>query len=164
MATTNETDRSSSKSAEGAGSEAGGLSGVRQSAAEAYETARERTRSALSSTRETVRGAGQRTVDGIDANPVAAVVGGLALGAVLGALLPRSEREQALLGTAGKRVTDTARQALIAAKDAGRSQLDEIGISPDGLRKRLDEFTDRAVGAVRESRGGGNAGSGGAND
>ena len=110
-----------------------------------------------------MKGAGQRTVDGIDANPVAAVIGGLALGAVVGALLPRSEREQALLGSTGKRVTDTARQAFVAAKDAGKSQLDEIGVSPEGLRRRLDEFTDRAVGAVRESRGGGNAASGGGN-
>ena len=162
MATTSDTERSKSTSADGGG-ESGRLSGVRQSAAEAYETARERTRSALSSTRETVKGAGQRTVDGIDANPVAAVIGGLALGAVVGALLPRSEREQALLGSTGKRVTDTARQAFVAAKDAGKSQLDEIGVSPEGLRRRLDEFTDRAVGAVRESRGGGNAASGGGN-
>ena len=162
MATTSDTERSKSTSADGGG-ESGRLSGVRQSAAEAYETARERTRSALSSTRETVKGAGQRTVDGIDANPVAAVIGGLALGAVVGALLPRTEREQALLGSAGKRVTDTARQAFVAAKDAGKSQLDEIGVSPEGLRRRLDEFTDRAVGAVRESRGGGNDTSGGGN-
>ena len=162
MATTSDTERSKSTSADGGG-ESGRLSGVRQSAAEAYETARERTRSALSSTRETVKGAGQRTVDGIDANPVAAVIGGLALGAVVGALLPRSEREQALLGSTGKRVTDTARQAFVAAKDAGKSQLDEIGVSPEGLRRRLDEFTDRAVGAVRESRGGGNDTSGGGN-
>ena len=162
MATTSDTERSKSTSADGGG-ESGRLSGVRQSAAEAYETARERTRSALSSTRETVKGAGQRTVDGIDANPVAAVIGGLALGAVVGALLPRSEREQALLGSTGKRVTDTARQAFVAAKDAGKSQLDEIGVSPEGLRRRLDKFTDRAVGAVRDSRGGGNGASGGGN-
>ena len=162
MATINDTERTEAAGANGDG-ESGRLSAVRQSAAEAYETARERTRSALSSTRETVKGASQRTVEGIDANPVAAVIGGLALGAVVGALLPRTEREQALLGSAGKRVTDTARQAFVAAKDAGKSQLDEIGVSPEGLRRRLDEFTDRAVGAVRESRGGGNAASGGGN-
>ena len=158
MATSSETERPKDT---GTGTDGGRLAGVKQSAADAYETARERTRTAVASTRDTVRGAGQRTVEGIEANPVVAVVGGLALGAVLGALLPRSEREQALLGTVGKRVNDTARQAFVAAKDAGRTQLDEIGVSKDGLRRRIEEFTDQAVGAVRESRSGGDGGSSG---
>jgi ElaB/YqjD/DUF883 family membrane-anchored ribosome-binding protein len=154
MATTSDTEQGTGNGTESA-DEAGRLSGVRQSAAEAYESARERTRTALASTRETVRGAGQRTADGIEANPVAAVIGGLALGAVIGALLPRSEREQALLGDTGRRVNDTARQAFAAARDAGRKELDEIGVSGDGIRRRLEEFTDRAVGSVRESRAAG---------
>jgi hypothetical protein len=160
MATTSDTERGTTNGTDGDG-ENGRLSGVRHSAAEAYESARERTRSAFASTRETVRGAGQRTFDGIDANPVAAVIGGLALGAVVGALLPRSERERALLGNVGRRVNDSAKQAFVAARDAGRKELDEIGVSPEGLRRRLDEFTDRAVGAVREARGGGAGGGNG---
>ena len=42
-----------------------------------------------------------------------------------------------------------------AARDAGRTELDEIGISRDGIRRRLEEFTDKAVGAVREKAGAG---------
>src|SRR4051812_50137085 len=100
MATSSDTERSNG--ADGAG-EAGRLSGVRQSAADAYESARERTRTAFASTRETVRGAGQRTADGIDANPVAAVIGGVALRAGLGALAPRSGRGKGPLRDAGPR-------------------------------------------------------------
>jgi hypothetical protein len=151
MASTNGTEQRTSETEDG-----GRLSGVRQSAAEAYETARERTRAAFATTRDSVRGAGRRTADGVDANPVAAVIGGLALGAVVGALLPRSRREQALFGGVGRRVNQTAREALSAARDAGRKELDEMGISREGLHRRLDEFTDRAVGAVRG--GGGDAG------
>ena len=155
MASTSDTEARTSNGEQAGDSGGGRLSGVKQSAADAYEAARERTRAAFSNTRESVRGAGQRTADGIDANPVAAVVGGLALGAALGALLPRTQREQALLGNTGKRVNDAARQAFAAARDAGRKELDEIGVSRDGIRRRLEEFTDKTVGAVRESRGGG---------
>jgi ElaB/YqjD/DUF883 family membrane-anchored ribosome-binding protein len=149
MATTSETDRNTSSEVD-----SGRLAGVRQSAADAYDAARERTRAAFSTTRESVRGAGQRTADGIDANPVAAVLGGLALGAVIGALIPRTQREQDLLGGTGRKLNDAGRQALNAARDAGRKELDEIGVSREGIRRRLEEFTDKAVGAVRDKSGG----------
>ena len=151
---------------ESGGTETGGgrLSGVRQSAADAYEAARERTSSAyqaareaaggaVQTARETARTAGRRTADGVDANPVAAVVGGLALGVIAGALLPKTRQEEKVLGTAGRKVTDTARQAIEAAKEAGRQQIDELGLSKDGLQRRLGEFTDKAAGAVRSSAG-----------
>jgi hypothetical protein len=141
----------------GNGGETGRLGSVRQSAAEAYESARERTASAYQTARERAGGAYQsaarRTSEGIETNPVAAVLGGLALGAIAGALLPRTQREEELLGPAGRKVTDTAREAARAAKEAGRQQIDELGLSRDGVQRRLNEFTDKAVGAVRSSAG-----------
>ncbi|TFI60233.1 hypothetical protein E2493_00530 [Sphingomonas parva] len=142
----------------------GRLAGVRQSAADAYESTRERTSaayqsareragSALQGARETARSAGQRTAAGIETNPMAAVVGGLAIGLVAGAVLPKTKREQALLGSAGRKIHDTAREAVRAAKDAGREQIDELGLSRDAVQRRLGEFTDRAVGAVKTSAG-----------
>jgi ElaB/YqjD/DUF883 family membrane-anchored ribosome-binding protein len=145
-------------------SSGGRLSGVKQSASEAYESARERTSSAyqaareaaggaLESARETARSASRRTADGVEANPMVAVVGGLALGAIAGALLPKTRQEEQVLGSAGRKVADTARQAVQAAKDAGRQQIDELGLSKDGIQRRLGEFTDKAAGAVRSSAG-----------
>jgi ElaB/YqjD/DUF883 family membrane-anchored ribosome-binding protein len=142
----------------------GRLDTVRQSAAEAYESARERTSAAYQaareraggaydSARETARSAGRRTADGIDSNPLAAVVGGLAIGAIAAALIPRTQREEELLGGVGRKVTDTAREAARAARDAGREQIEELGLSRDGVQRRLNEFTDKAVGAVRSSAG-----------
>ena len=155
---------STTNSGAGTGTDGGGgrLSGVRQSASEAYEAARDRTASAYEAARaraggayESARGtaasAGRRTAQGIDANPMAAVVGGLALGVIAGALLPRSRREEELIGPVGRKVTDTAREAARAARDAGRQQIDELGLSRDGVTRRLNEFTDKAVGAVRSS-------------
>jgi ElaB/YqjD/DUF883 family membrane-anchored ribosome-binding protein len=164
---TTDTRATTSTTNSGAGDDAGEsgrLSGVKQTAADAFETARERTSSAYQaardaaggaydSVRDTARSAGRRTVDGVEANPLAAVVGGLALGVIAGALLPRTRQEEKVLGGAGRKVTDTARQAVEAAKDAGRQQIDELGLSKDGIQRKLGEFTDKAAGAVRSSAG-----------
>ena len=144
--TTTDTSASQSTNSKGAGgrgetggNEGGRLASVRQTAADAYETARQRTASAYSAAREPASSAGRRTADGIDGNPMAALVGGLALGAIVGALFPTTRRERDLLGNVGRRVNDTARQAVTAARDAGK--------------EKLDGFTDQALGAVRASAG-----------
>lgn len=145
MTTTTDTRASQSSTNKGTGgSGAGGqdgdggkLASVRQSAADAYQAARERTAAAYSTARDTAASAGRRTADGIDGNPMAALVGGLALGAIAGALFPVTRQERQLFGNVGRRVNDTARQAATAARDAGK--------------KQLDGFTDQALGAVRAS-------------
>jgi ElaB/YqjD/DUF883 family membrane-anchored ribosome-binding protein len=148
----------------GGNDEAGRLAGVRQSAADAYSSALERTSSAYSTAREragsafssaadTARSAGQKTAQGIDSNPMAAIVGGLALGAIAGALLPKTQREQELLGPAGRKITGTAKEAVRAAKEAGQTQLADLGLTKDGVRQKLDQFTEQAVGAVKSTAG-----------
>ena len=127
----------------------------RARAAEAYQSARDRTTAAYAAAREragTALGSARRkTADQIDANPLIAIGGGLALGALLAALLPKTRREDALLGKAGRRINDTAREATRAARDAGREQLDALGISKDAARRKLEEFTSKAVAAVENS-------------
>jgi len=143
MTTTTDTRASESSTnsgtgAQGGGSESGGtLASVRQSAGDAYQAARLRTASAYSSARDTAASAGRRTADGIDDYPMAAVVGGLALGAIVGVLVPLSRQERQMFGSTGRRLNDTAREALIAARDAGK--------------KELDGFTDQALDAVKAS-------------
>jgi hypothetical protein len=132
------------------GAERGRLAAVGDGAADAYRAARERTMSAYEAARGTARSAGRKTVEGVGANPVAAVVGGLALGALAAALLPKTKREQAMLGDVGRRIKDTAREAARAAREAGKEQIGELGFSRDAVRRRLDGLTDAAVGAVRE--------------
>jgi hypothetical protein len=124
---------SGSGSGSGGGSDGGRLSAASQKAADAYQAARERTAAAYATARERAgtayETAGRKTSQGIEANPVAAVVGGLAVGAIIAALLPRTEREDELLGTTGRKITDTARDAARAAREAGRQQLDEVGLT-----------------------------------
>ena len=151
-------DRPAAASATNRGADTEGRESRIPAARQAYESARERTAAAYAAARERAGSAyetaGRRAGEGIDANPVAAVVGGLALGAVLAALLPRTRQEDEYLGTVGRRLNDGAREAARAAREAGRGQLDELGLNKDGLRSKLDEFTGRAVGAVKSSAGG----------
>jgi len=150
-------DRPASASANDSGADGSESHGRAAAARQAFESARERTAAAYTTARERAGSAyetaGRKTSEGIDSNPVAAVVGGLAIGALVAALLPRTSREDELLGSVGRKINDSAREAANAAKEAGRGQLDELGLSRDGLQSKLNEFTDRAVGAVKSSAG-----------
>jgi ElaB/YqjD/DUF883 family membrane-anchored ribosome-binding protein len=106
-------------------------------AAEAYETARERTSSAYEaardraskaydSARDTVSRSTNWSAENLSANPVGAILGGFALGAVLAAVLPATRREREALGGVGHKLTDAAREAARSASDAAREQIDEI--------------------------------------
>jgi hypothetical protein len=152
-------DRPATASANNSGTGADGNEGGGRTAAarQAYESARERTAAAYAAAREKAGSAyetaGRRAGESIDSNPLAAVVGGLAIGAIAAALLPRTRQEDEYLGSAGRRVNEAAREAARAAREAGKGQLDELGLSRDGLKSKIDEFTGRAVGAVKSSAG-----------
>ncbi|HEX9931971.1 MAG TPA: hypothetical protein VGB08_03940 [Allosphingosinicella sp.] len=135
------------------GSTGGGTNGgggrERSRAAEAYESSRAKTSAAFSGVRERAAGAGRRTAEEISANPMAAVAGGLAVGALLAALLPRTEREAQLLGGVGGRINDAAREAARSAADAGRAQVEEL---TENAATRVGEAV---IGAVTATAGGG---------
>ena len=155
--TTDDRPASASATNSGAGADGNDSHGRSAAARQAFEAARERTAAAYATAREAAGNAyetaGRKASQGIDSNPVAAVVGGLAIGAIVAALLPRTNREEELLGPVGRKINDSAREAARAAKEAGRGQLDELGLSRDGLQTKLNEFTDRAAGAVKSSAG-----------
>lgn len=155
--TTDDRPASASANNSGAGADNRESGGRGAAARQAFESARERTAAAYATARERAGSAyetaGRRTSEGIDSNPVAAVVGGLAIGALVAFLLPRTSREDEYLGAVGRRINDGAREAARAAREAGQGQLDELGLNREGLRSKLDEFTGRAVGAVKSSAG-----------
>jgi ElaB/YqjD/DUF883 family membrane-anchored ribosome-binding protein len=143
-------------------SKTGRVSAVRSKAGEAYSSARERTSaaygtardrasSAAEAARERAARARERTSQGVETNPMGAVVGGLALGALIAAILPKSRREEELLGNYGRRINDTAREAARAAKEAGKSKLDELGVNQDNAKQKLGEVASKAGQAAREA-------------
>lgn len=101
---------------------------------------------------QAARVAGKKAADGIDAFPVAAMLGGLAVGAALGALLPRTRQEEELLGSLGGALNDRAKGAVDAARDAGQAKLDELGISKDAAGKQVGKLID-SIASVAESAG-----------
>ena len=73
----------------------------------------------------------------LNGNPLGILVGGLALGAIVGAIIPRSQREKELLAPIGKRVNATAAAAITAAKEAGRAELGELGLSRSAAKDQV---------------------------
>ena len=90
-----------------------------------------------------------KTSDGIDKNPLAIVLGGIAIGAIVGALLPRTERETKVLGKAGKKLNKKARKMAEAAKAAGKDQVESVGLNGDALRLQFRDLVSKAAVAVK---------------
>ena len=83
--------------------------------------------------------AGRRAGDAIEGAPLVALGAGVAAGALIAALLPTSRREREVLRPYGNRVTDAARDAAGAAREAGSEKLRELGLTPDSLADKASE-------------------------
>lgn len=95
-------------------------------AASALEAARERTASAYEAARTRASSASRKANEQLSIYPLSAVVGGFLFGALVGALIPATERETKLIGKAGRKVAGAAKDAAQRGLDAGREQLDEL--------------------------------------
>ena len=90
------------------------------------EAARARTASAYEAARNRASDATRKANEQLSVYPLSAVVGGFLLGALVGAMLPRTERETRLIGKAGRRVAGAAKDAAQRGIDAGREQLEQL--------------------------------------
>ena len=103
---------------------------TRQRAIEAYENARE------------------RAVDTLGEAPLLVLAGGIAAGALIAALLPRTAAETRAIRPTARRVKDTAKAAFNAARDTGGQRLDDLGLSRDKgeetIRSLFSGLTDAA--------------------
>src|SRR5512141_959013 len=113
---------------------------IRSRAIEAYDDAR-----------ESVAGASQRATDGIVEAPLIALAAGLAAGALLAALLPRTDGETRLLRPTADKLTDTAKAAASAAKEAGSSRLAGLGLTREKGAETLRSIFEGASDAARTS-------------
>lgn len=92
----------------------------------ALKAARERTASAYEAARTRASDATRKANEQLSVYPISAVVGGFLVGALVGALIPRTERETRLIGKAGRKVAGVAKDAAQRGIDAGREQFDQL--------------------------------------
>ncbi len=117
----------------------------------AYESSRDAVKHGAEATRAKASELGGKTAEQIDKNPLAVLFGGLAVGAFIGALLPKTERESKLFGKTGRDINARAKSAYQAAKEAGSQQIDELGLSGDAVKNQFNSLVDKAGGAAKNA-------------
>lgn len=122
---------------------------AREKAAEAYEKGREAAARGVQQSRDVAHKVATKTGDNIDRNPLAIVLGGIALGAIVGALLPTTEREKKVMGKTGKKLNKKAKEMAKAAKAAGKEKVDSLGLNGDAVREQFRDLVSKAALAVK---------------
>lgn len=112
----------------------------RQRAIEAYGSARDR-----------VSGAGRRAGEALEETPLIVLAAGLAAGAAIAALLPRTRTEAKLLRPMTDRVKESAAAAAQAAREAGQGRLNELGLTRDRGSDAVRSIIDGAKDAAKAS-------------
>ncbi|MEO6224918.1 MAG: hypothetical protein ABIO80_03580 [Sphingomicrobium sp.] len=106
---------------------------VRQRALEAYDDARESVSGALGEA------------------PLLALAGGIAAGALIAALLPRSQGETRLVRPYARRAKDSARAAYAAARDTGKDRFADLGFTRENGEGQLRAFFEGLKGTAKAS-------------
>ena len=112
------------------------------------ETALTTARGATSDVLHETRKAATRAGKAMEANPLAVVAGGIAIGLAAGALLPRTRRETELLGPMGKRLNGVAAGAAEAARDAAKAELGSLPLSKSAAKAQVSKLIDQVAKAV----------------
>lgn len=120
---------------------------LRKKVTDAYGSGKEKAETVVKAVRQTsakVTGSAKtKTNESLEKNPIAALVGGLAIGAIAAALLPKTKRESDMLGSASNKVRSGASAAAKAARDAGKEQLDALGLNSGAARDQLRSVIDK---------------------
>jgi ElaB/YqjD/DUF883 family membrane-anchored ribosome-binding protein len=122
--------------------------GTRGTMESTYRSAKDAAGKAIETTRGAARDAVNQATQSAQANPIAVLAGGIAVGMLAGAFLPHTEQEAKLLGPVGKRLTDTAKGAAAAAKDAGKAELDSLGLNRDAARAQVGNVINGVLQAL----------------
>lgn len=112
----------------------------RQRAIEAYDRAR-----------GSVAGAGRKAGNALESAPLIALAGGLAAGAVIAALLPRTRAETRALRPTARRVRESAQAAFDAAKATGTERFNELGLTREKGEETIRSLFEGVTDAVKAS-------------
>ncbi|MDO6414760.1 hypothetical protein Q4F19_10255 [Sphingomonas sp. BIUV-7] len=112
------------------------------------ELATSKVTTAYEAARDKASGAVQSTVSLLESNPLAALLGGIALGAAAGALVPRSDKEKALLAPLGDKLAAAAAAAIAAGREAGAEAIKGTALNKDTLRDQVTSLLGEATKAA----------------
>ena len=105
----------------------------------------------VAATREMAKTAAGKSEEAITKHPLAVVAGGLALGLLVGLLLPKSKAETKYVGGTGKRINDTARKMYGAARDAGQQQFETLGVSAGSIQDQVKDIFGKVIEVVKSA-------------
>lgn len=123
----------------------------RAKASEAIVTGKAKARGAYASAQKGAKTAKEKTAQQVQDNPLAFLVGGVALGALIGSMLPRTEREAKTLGATGKKISKAASDAAKAARNAGQEKLEALGINAEAAKEQVGKLASSVVTAIEEA-------------
>lgn len=87
--------------------------------------------------------------DNLAGNPAVLLAGGVALGVLVGMLIPRLSKERELLDPVGKKLADRAAAAAQAAKETGKAEIDALLPPRDAARDKVTALLENVLDAAR---------------
>jgi ElaB/YqjD/DUF883 family membrane-anchored ribosome-binding protein len=95
------------------------------------------------------RAARSTQTDSITESPLALLAGGVALGVLIGVLLPRAAKERELLDPVGRKLAANVTDSAKAAKDAARAEIESLLPDRDATRDRVNKLIETVLDAAK---------------
>ncbi len=89
------------------------------------------------------------TTDSLTESPIALLAGGIALGVLIGVLLPRHSKERELLEPVGKKLADKASATVKAAREAGQAEIESLLPDKDATKERVSKLIENVLEAAK---------------
>jgi len=89
------------------------------------------------------------TGDSLTDSPLALLAGGIALGVLIGVLLPRVAKERELLDPVGKKLAENANAAVRAARDAGQAEIESLLPDKNATKERVSKLLENVLEAAK---------------
>ena len=127
-----------------------------ESSAALYDSLREQAGAALETVREAASSATEKAGKQVGEHPLAALLGGIALGAVAGAFIPRTQAEiEALSGlNLGDRLSEAAKAAAAAARSTSKESLGDFVLNREtSMNDAVSKIIEAAFAAATSASG-----------
>lgn len=102
-------------------------------------------------TSEDTQGKALQVIEDLGDNPIALLAGGIALGVLIGALLPRLAKERELLEPVGRKLAERVTAVAQAAKEAGKQEVDALLPNKDDTKERVTALFGNILDAAKSA-------------